>query len=709
MKKKLNKKVPSYAFGVNGSDPYMNYMNYGGSLIDTAGSIVSGVSDEKSKGSVAGSTLKGLGTGAAMGASIGSVIPGIGTAIGGAVGAVAGTIGGLVTGRKRRREAIERANREATIEKTRNSLNQSAIAESEYWDDMTPAYTFENGGVLPDLAYVDNNEIIRDDYGNIFEVPNNKPGTDNHLIDASDLESVLSDKIKKPGTNKTFAKEGKRIAKMTKPSKGNDIFAENTNKLNKINANKAYEQLLAEQEDVKAKKGIKPKVKGIPAYEDGKGRRYPRPDVAAGYMDYEGRLWSPYGKYEGKSDLSISPSARDSVILQESHENMAKNMPTRTNSNVKITGPATRIYDPVYSREGLNSTNFGILQWDPKWSAALNEASKQDATWFDNLTEPLLTRFSNAIQNLEVMPGPAPGRTYRYRDPITRVDGITGETILTTRETPSATKTTTKTTTKETATPATITPAEVKAEYPDITLNPVNISLEPITRTDIPQLTVEDPIIDLSPINRRMPASSKRTNTRTSAGYMPNLLSLTPVLYNFAQSLRNPEVDPLVTNPYAGAIASNMARRRRSIEPIRNANRRTRAISNYNLANMSANTGVNLAARTQAAANEYAANADLYAQKQNADNSYLAEYSQMLNNLGQQFVSANNLYNDNNARNRARSRDFGSAAASQIGKWSQVNRQERNMYNRDRVLLPYLADYLKRGYTEDMVNRTLKI
>lgn len=700
-KRKNNKKIPSYAFGLNDS------INIGGMLMDTTGSIISGNSDARSKGSVAGSTLKGIGSGAALGASLGSVIPGIGTAIGGAVGAVGGAIGGLFTGRKRKKEAIEQANRQATIEKTRNGLNQSALAESEYWDNMTPAYTFENGGIMPDLAYVDNNEILRDDYGNIIKVPNTKPGTDNHLIDATTLDSVLSDKIKRPGTNNTFAKEGKKLVNMTKPSKGKDIFAENTNKLNKMNANKAYEKLLAEQEMTKTKRGIKSKVKDIPAYEDGKGRRYPRPDVAAGYMDYEGRLWSPYGTYEGKSDLSISPSARDSVILQESHENMAKNIPTGTNTRVNVSAPAGRLYDPVYSREGLDRINFEVRQWDPKWSAALGEASKQDATWFDNLTEPLLNRFSNAVQNLEVMPGPAPGRTYVYRSPKTGVDGITGETILTPRETPSAT--TTQTTTKETTTPATITPVENRAKDPDIQLNPVNIPLEPITRTDIPQLTVEDPVIDLSPINRRIPTSSSRIRTRSTTGYMPDLLSLTPVLYNFAQSLRDAEVDPLVTNPYAGAITSNMARRRMNIEPIRNANRRTRAISNYNLANMNANTGVNLAARTQAAANEYAANADLYAQKQNADNSYLAEYSQMLNNLGQQFVEANNLYNENNARNRARSRDFGSAAASQLGKWAQVNRQERNLRNRDKILLPYLADFLKRGYTEDMVNRTLNL
>lgn len=56
---------------------------------------------------------------------------------------------------------------------------------------------------------------------------------------------------------------------MTKPSKGKDIFADNTNMLNKRNANFAYDNLLSEQEEVKAKKGIKPKKKGIPAYEKG--------------------------------------------------------------------------------------------------------------------------------------------------------------------------------------------------------------------------------------------------------------------------------------------------------------------------------------------------------------------------------------------------------------------------------------------------------
>lgn len=652
-KKKNNKKVPSYAFGVNGSDPYMNYMNYGGALIDATGSIVSGASDETSKGSVAGSTLKGLGTGAALGASIGSVIPGIGTAIGGAVGAVAGTIGGLVTGKKKRREAIERANRQATIEKTRNGLNQSAIAESEYWDNMTPAYTFENGGIMPDLAYVDNNEILRDDYGNIIKVPNTKPGTDNHLIDATTLDSVLSDKIKRPGTNNTFAKEGKKLVNMTKPSKGKDIFAENTNKLNKINANKAYEKLLAEQEMTKTKRGIKSKVKDIPAYENGtndnKGDNFF--DLLKWMYDYY--LVEPWERH-------MSP-------------NTAQNNTTADNassSSRSTDGAKTSYYAPFNSKAdggrimlqqniaGMGMPFFGFTQ---RTEPVVNDTTVDGVT-SAAAVNPRIPLVDTTNEDIELSPLNVP----------------------TTPSTPTTRKTKTTKTTK---------PQPVPFQMPTLDL------------PEVPTPTLKGPegkLLDYYPTTRK-------TREGVKLGEFPDLLPLTPVLYNFAQSLRDAEVDPLVTNPYAGAVTSNMARRRMNIEPIRNANRRTRAISNYNLANMNANTGVNLAARTQAAANEYAANADLYAQKQNADNSYLAEYSQILNNLGQQFVEANNLYNENNARNRARSRDFGSAAASQLGKWAQINRQERNLRNRDKILLPYLADFLKRGYTEDMVNRTLNL
>ena len=158
-------------------------------------------------------------------------------------------------------------------------------------------------------------------------------------------------------------------------------------------------------------------------------------------------------------------------------------------------------------------------------------------------------------------------------------------------------------------------------------------------------------------------------------------------------------------NPYTGAITNTMARRRMNIEPARLANSRSRAISNYNLANINANTGANLAARTQAAVDEYAANANMYATKQNADNAYLGEYANTLNNLGQQFVQSRTLANGLNAKNRAAARSFGTAAVSQLGQWSQVNRQMKNQEARDNMIYPYLANFLAYGNPTELIQQ----
>ena len=144
-----------------------------------------------------------------------------------------------------------------------------------------------------------------------------------------------------------------------------------------------------------------------------------------------------------------------------------------------------------------------------------------------------------------------------------------------------------------------------------------------------------------------------------------------------------------------------MAKRRMNIDPILSANARSRAISNYNLANLNANTGANLAARTQAAVNEYAANEALYGTKQNTDNAYIADYANTLNNLGQQYTSSKATNIDLNARNRAATRSFASKAASQLGEWSQINSKMGNAYNRDMMIWPLLEDFLSQGYTTD--------
>lgn len=646
MKKKNNKKtIPAYAFGM---DQLSNYL--GGANV--FGSAISGLSEEGSTGDVAGSTIGSAASLAGAGLTVGGPI---GAAVGGGLGLVSGLIGSIK--RKKQMQALRR--RKETLNKTKIGMNAAAETEGEYWDNNDLAYTFENGGILPDLAYLDNNEVVRDDYGNIVQVPNTQPGTDNHLVDASTLESVLSDKIKRPGTKNTFAKEGQILSKMTKPSKGKDIFAENTNRLNKINANKAYNKLLAEQEAVKAANGVKPKVKGIPAYEDGTNNRKLR--------------WGIWNV----EDVNLP----DLNVLDRLFTRDAKDI---SDPDATVTKGRAGIYDvkPVrYNRNAAHNT-------------ALQMGSPTTGTWFAPLQTTVAT------------PQQVDAITYANDEPIA-VDipllPIESEPTLTNTYTNASNKQVTKTpsttgsvTTKQTTKPNITKTTTQRLSEPAIPL--VNTSMaidweDVVTPVNIPTSADE--------------ATKKRALGKPKSGYSPDWLSLAPTVYNTLQSLRGPEEEPLVLNPYAGAVRSTMARRRMNIEPARLANSRSRAISNYNLANINANTGANLAARTQAAVDEYASNANMYATKQNADNAYLGEYANTLNNLGQQFVQSENMYNDLNARNRAAARNFGTTATSQLGKWSQVNRLMQNQSSRDQMTLPFLADFLSQGFTKEQVDNLL--
>lgn len=651
MKKKNNKKtIPAYAFGM---DQLSNYL--GGANV--FGSAISGLSEEGSTGDVAGSTIGSAASLAGAGLTVGGPI---GAAVGGGLGLVSGLIGSIK--RKKQMQALRR--RKETLNKTKIGMNAAAETEGEYWDNNDLAYTFENGGILPDLAYLDNNEVVRDDSGNIVQVPNTQPGTDNHLVDASTLESVLSDKIKRPGTNRTFAKEGQILSKMTKPSKGKDIFAENTNRLNKINANKAYNKLLAEQEAVKAAKGVKPKVKGIPAYADGKGKKsFLNTPIVELLSDLNFNIFNrenedisgaeavvrgvPYGRHESALNQPISK------LLSHSNYNKAAARNTAINLGSPTTGTwFAPLQTAAATPQGVDAVTY-----------ANDEPISVDTPVQPTITQPVVTNTYTSASNRQV----------------TKIPSTTGS--VTTKQTtkPNITKTTTQRLSEPTMP---LVNTSMAIDWEDI-VTPVNIP----TSAD--------------------EATKKRALGKPKSGYSPDWLSLAPTVYNTLQSLRGPEEEPLVLNPYTGAIRSTMARRRMNIEPARLANSRSRAISNYNLANINANTGANLAARTQAAVDEYASNANMYATKQNADNAYLGEYANTLNNLGQQFVQSENMYNDLNARNRAAARNFGATATSQLGKWSQVNRQMQNQYNRDQMTLPFLADFLSQGFTKEQVDNLL--
>ena len=718
MKKcKRNKKAPAYAFGVE-------QINAAASTAQLLGTGLQGFSEEDSNANIAGSALSGLGTGVAAGAAFGPIGAGIGAVIGG--------VGGAMSGLVKKNTIQKQEKRQRTADLTQAGLANAAIAEQKYWDKNNLAYTFENGGVLPDLAYLDNNEVVRDDFGNITKVPNTKKGTDNHLVDATTLDSVLSDKLKVPGTNKTFAQEGKKLTSMMKPSKGKDRFAQNSNMLNKINANKAYESLLAQQEEVKAKKGIKPKVKGVPAYEDGKdSKRYIYGVVPESGNNIKYKIDLETGEYfDGNrvlAGISKTMQNRNKTLNQESLETLQRSEIPANKSQIVQPGKLESIPGiyPEYT------SKFNVRQWNPTWSKALGYAIKDNKTTFDDLydyasglTNDFLDSANWASAFGENMITPATGASYKnygYNSSKNTdndyVDGVSyaDPKIKTTTPTKSATTTVSQ----SVETPST--PTAKPTAKGNTKSRKINLSKTPMLTTTLddtwlgpsPVMPISKPttgpVVNTDNADAALLSKQYEKGTKPSGNFdFNNLLSLAPTLYNFAQSFKEPEYESTVVNPYASAATRSMARRRMNIEPTLAANRRARAVASYNAANMNANTGANLALRSQLAADEYARNADLYAARDNANNAYLGEYSNLLNNLGQQYVQSRTLANDINAKNRAAARNYQGTALSQLGKWAQTQELMKNQYNRDLMALPLLENYLSQGFTADQVKEVFK-
>lgn len=252
-------------------------------------------------------SLTGIAEGAGSGAQLGMTIGGpVGGLVGGIAGAAVGLIGkkgkaaemtsftdfdegtlgtGLIGafGNKklRRRRAAIRLNafqnREAVAgtERLANEFNED---NTEFDTDV-----FEYGGKVPSsLAYVDDGELIQTPDGSVSKVPEQGQPTDSNLVNLPEGSRILSNTLKVPGTNKTFAELGDKV--MTrKKSKGKDIYAQNANMLNEMNNKLMHDKLFAMQESIKAKKGIKNKTKELESFARG-GDNTPAGYNAAGFM-----------------------------------------------------------------------------------------------------------------------------------------------------------------------------------------------------------------------------------------------------------------------------------------------------------------------------------------------------------------------------------------------------------------------------------------
>lgn len=280
MKNKKLKRVPQYAFG---ADAISNWGNMSG--VDKANVVTQGVgaigsmigNATSGKKPTAAGVIGGIGSGAAMGASIGGPW---GAVIGGAIGGITSSIGsgGSVneqTGEYELPSGIaglfghsksyirNKAGRIKNGIQARQMSEQ--VAADYYQENGYNELNLSKGGVVPStMAYLDDGEMLRTPDGTIGSIPEEGKPTDSNLLNVPVGTQVLSDKIKVPGTNKTFAEMGKKLMKKSN-NKANNIYAENSQMLNERNNQIAYQALLDQQEALKSKK-IK---KNTAAYADG--------------------------------------------------------------------------------------------------------------------------------------------------------------------------------------------------------------------------------------------------------------------------------------------------------------------------------------------------------------------------------------------------------------------------------------------------------
>lgn len=252
-------------------------------------------------------SIAGIAEGAGSGAQIGMTIGG---PVGGLVGGIAGAAVGLIGKKGKAAEmtsftdfdegtlgtGLRGAFRNKKLRRRRAAIrlnafqNREAVAgterlANEFNEDNTEFDTdvFEYGGKVPSsLAYVDDGELIQTPDGTVSKVPEQGQPTDSNLVNLPEGSRILSNTLKVPGTNKTFAELGDKV--MTrKKSKGKDIYAQNADMLNEMNNKLMHDKLFAMQESIKAKKGIKNKTKELESFARG-GDNTPAGYNAAGFM-----------------------------------------------------------------------------------------------------------------------------------------------------------------------------------------------------------------------------------------------------------------------------------------------------------------------------------------------------------------------------------------------------------------------------------------
>lgn len=788
MKTKKLKRVPRYAFG---ADAISNWGNMSG--VDKANVVTQGVgaigsmignATSGQKPTAAG-VIGGIGSGAAMGASIGGPW---GAVIGGAIGGITSSIGsgGSVneqTGEYELPSGIaglfghsksyirNKAGRIKNGIQARQMSEQ--VAADYYQENGYNELSLSEGGVVPStVAYLDDGEMLRTPDGTIGSIPEEGKPTDSNLLNVPVGTQVLSDKIKVPGTNKTFAEMGKKLMKKSN-KKANNIYAENSQMLNERNNQITYQNLLEQQESIKNKKTNK--KQSIPTYEEGTSGVSGRKKVKLkyiydpvlggfGYIDpntggfvemndvrndlLPDSMWIQ--NYNDSEEIEQPIALKQDTATKSTHnvgkrdflklpnKNIKKNTPTIFNDHAfEVAGKKYQIGD-TFEYKGKQYKVTGNNEAVPVSKNATDLKEINDGfNW--NLYRDVFTqgepriigpsgagRYSTYQQNKTTNSIPNANDPYFIGNMY--MNGNWGD--LTVGKRLSSIN-------PEFNTPAlgvigtnTSDSYSIPTITQDTAIPQTAVRSTPSTKRSTVQTSVQQPVQEqvtgpIQPFSNDRPSLTELTSKPSKV--LPKLNIGRPFVYN-------PSPDDAVSNGLdmsslystVATLAPLFDRERAekvdtytynpvygptnyNIDPILREATLSDRIARYNMANINPNTGANMAFGLQSAVNRNKTIANAYATKNNAENQMAFNNAQIANQWGQQYADARHIAATEYAQNKANARNINRRNfASALNNWG-ASLRDKKQTSMDMAALEMLQPMLNYGTEDNVLNRVNKI
>lgn len=788
MKTKKLKRVPQYAFG---ADAISNWGNMSG--VDKTNVVTQGVGAVGSmignatsgKKPTAAGVIGGIGSGAAMGASIGGPW---GAVIGGAIGGITSGMGSGGSVNEQTGEYQDPSGIAGLFGHSKSYIRNKAgrikngiqarqmseqVAADYYQENGYNELSLSKGGVVPStMAYLDDGEMLRMPDGTIGFIPEEGKPTDSNLLNVPVGTQVLSDKLKVPGTNKTFAEMGKKLMKKSK-KKVNNIYAENSQMLNERNNQATYQSLLEQQESLKNKKNSKKQQ--IPSYENGTSGVYGRKKVKLkyiydpmlggfGYIDpntggfvemndirndiLPDSMWIQ--NYNDSEDIEQPITLKQDTVSKSTHNVNKRDFLKLPNKKIKKNTP-TIFNDHAYEVAGKKYQIGDTFEYK----------GKQYKVTGNNEAVPVS---KNATDLKEINDG---FNWNLYRDVFTqgepRIIGPSGagrystyQQNKTTNSIPNAND------------PYFIGNMYMNGNWGDLTVGKRLSSIDPEFNTpalgvigtntsdsySIPTIT-QDTAIPQTAV--RSTPSTKRSTVQTSvqqpvqeqvtgpiqpfSNDRPSLTELTskpskvlPKLNIGRPFVYNPSPDDAVSNGLdmsslystVATLAPLFDRERAekvdtytynpvygptnyNIDPILREATLSDRIARYNMANINPNTGANMAFGLQSAVNRNKTIANAYATKNNAENQMAFNNAQIANQWGQQYADARHIAATEYAQNKANARNINRRNfASALNNWG-ASLRDKKQTSMDMAALEMLQPMLNYGTEDNVLNRVNKI